>query len=296
MNKIGELLIDNITKRNRIARIIVLAFGCLIVALIYNAFMVPNKVVYGGLGGLAIVINNLTGINTVFLLNIFIIISIIVSLFVLGKKKTIYSLTGYILFAIMVDITQPIANSLTFNFNSYLFSISLAAFLTGLGGGIILRTGFNTGGSDIFLDIMQDVFKIPLSKASAIFNGVIIVLGAFSFGIIKTIYAIICLLIINFITDYVLLGSSTSKMCFINTHYQDKIEKFLKNDLNVGYTLIQSTNGIGFMKRTIIMCIIPTNLFYVLKKEIQRIDSHGILYSNDCYTVEGGKTNDFIPV
>ena len=103
----------------------------------------------------------------------------------------------------------------------------------------------------------------------------------------------------SFFIPKIKLYNSISKCSYniIFFCYQEKkIEKFLKNDLNVGYTLIQSTNGIGFMKRTIIMCIIPTNLFYVLKKEIQRIDSHGILYSNDCYTVEGGKTNDFIPV
>ena len=66
--------------------------------------------------------------------------------------------------------------------------------------------------------------------------------------------------------------------------------------LEVGYTLIDSTNGIGVLKKVVIMCVIPTDRFYDLKKELLAIDKKTEIISNDCYTVVGGKTNKIFNV
>ena len=51
--------------------------GCLIVSLSYNIFIAPNNLVPGGVGGIAVIINNLFGIQnstTIFVLNIVLLI------------------------------------------------------------------------------------------------------------------------------------------------------------------------------------------------------------------------------
>lgn len=304
INIVGEYMkllnydnvLDQVLKKNRIWRLIAVCIGCFIVALIYNAYVVPNNIVYGGIGGLAILVMDLTGLPTTIFINVVTGGLIILSIFLLGIKKTSYSIVGYLVYAVMINITLPLSKFISFEFDSFLFSIAFYAIITGFGYGLIYRTGFNTGGSDTIVCIMQKYFRFPTAKLSNILNGVIIIIGASTFGIVKSIYAIVFLKLCNAVSDYVILGSSNHKICFIKTKYNREVEELLTEELEIGYTLIDSTNGIGLLKKRIIMCVIPTDRFYDLKKDLLAIDKKARLISNDCYTVEGGITNSLIPI
>lgn len=292
----NESILDIIIKKNRLTRILFLCIGTFLVALFYNAYVVPNNLVYGGLGGIAIIVNEKVGISTTLFINIVTSILIVLSFILLGAKKTSYTIVGFFIYAIMINVTTPLAALINIKFDSYLFSIIFYACLMGIGYGLIYKTGFNTGGSDTVIAIMQKYFKFPTARLSNIINGVIVVLGAGTFGIVKSIYAIIFLKVLNYMSDRVVLGVSTNKICFIKTRHLKDLEEFLTNELEVGYTLIDSTNGVGFLKKTIVMCVIPSDRFYDLKQELILLDKKAEIISNDCYTVEGGKTNRLIPV
>lgn len=284
-----------LTKRNRIPRFIALFFGCFVVALIYNAYSVPNGIVHGGLSGLAIVINKHTGIGIRAFYNTVTIISIIFSIKLLGFKKTSYGLIGYVVYAFCLNITFPIAKYVTFSFDSFLFSTICYAVVYGLGSGLIYRAGFNTAGMDIFILIFQKFLKLPYITFSNTINAIVIILGAITFGIGTSIYAIIFLFVHNFFSNLVLLGSKSSKICWIQTHKQDEVEEYLTKNMKVGYNRMDSTNGVGKLTRRIIMCVVPVEKFLDLKKYLLKLDKKAKLVSADCYTVEGGTTNNLIP-
>ena len=289
-----ERIVTYFEEHNILVRGIALVLGCFVCAIIYNAFIIPNDVVYGGLGGLAIVVNKYTGLSPIMFLNISVGITLCLSIFILGYKHTIHSIIGYALYILMVDITAGFASVFTIEFDSFLFACLFYGVLLGIGSGLIYRSGFDTGGIDTILTILRDKFKIPFATVGNIVNGIIIFLGIVSFGYIKAIYAIITLLIVNFISDAVLIGLSSKKMVFINTKKTKELSKYIEEKLDTGYTLIQSTNGIGIFKRTIIMCVIPTYRFYTLKARVKELDDKALLYSHDCYNVTGGHTNQII--
>ena len=103
-------------------------------------------------------------------------------------------------------------------------------------------------------------------------------------------------ILMNFVSNRVLLGISNSKICYIKTRKIDQVETLLKEDLNIGYTVLDCSNGIGFLKKPLIMCVIPSDRFHNLKKIIYGIDNKVEFISNDCYTVEGGITNHLLPI
>lgn len=291
-----ENILDQVTKQNRISRLLTLLIGAFIVGIVYNAYVVPQSLVYGGLGGIAIIVNNLTNMSTTLFINIVTIILIIISILLLGFKKTSYTIIGFLFYTIMINLTVPLAPYFTIQFDSYLFSIAFYSFVAGIGYGLIYKAGFSTGGVDTFINILQKYVKVQTGILSTIVNGVIVICGAALFGITKTIYAIIYLRICNFMSDRVVLGVSSNKICFIKTNKMEKMEEFLSNELEIGYTLLESTNGIGLLKKNIIMCVLPSDRFYDLKKEAKHIDKKVILFSSDCYTVEGGSTNRLVTV
>lgn len=296
MKKEDISIFDHITKKNRVNRMITLIIGAFIAALMYNTFIVPNNLVYGGLGGLAILVNNVFGINITLFINIVTSILIIISLVLLGLKKTSYTIIGFLVYTIMINITSPIASYLHFEFESMLFSIFINSIITGFGFGLVYRTGFNTGGSDTIVQIIQHYLKVPMGRISNLINGVIILLGAATFGITKSLYAIIFLKIMNFVSESIVLGVSSSKLCFIKTKKIKEVEQYLSDNLNVGHTLVDSTNGVGFLKREIIFVVVPNDYFFNLKQELFKIDPKLEFISNDCYTVENGHINKIIKI
>lgn len=289
-------ILETVKRKNRVSRFIALCIGCFIIALIYNAFIVPEHVVYGGVGGVAIIANRLTGIDTTLFINLVTFSLAVISLILLGMKKTSYTIIGFLIYTIMVNITSPIASSFEFTFDSHLFAILFYAFIDGIGFGFIYKAGFNTGGMDSVVAIAQKYFRFPTAVLSNLVNGTIIVCGALTFGLVNSIYAVIYLKLMNFISDRVVLGVSSSKLLFIKTRNLETVEELLRDDLELGYTLIESTNGIGKLKKSIIMCVIPTDRYYDLKRELVNIDKKVEVFSNDCYTVMGGHTNKLINV
>ena len=288
-----EDILDKIAIKDLIPKLIMAFVGAFIVSIVYHAFVSKSTLVTGGVSGLAIIANKTFGINNTLFINVGTISLLILSMILLGLKKTSDAIIGY---GVMLSVTEPLAPYLNIQFDSFLFSAIFYGAVSGLGYGLIYRPGYNTGGSDSIVAICQKYFVFPYAVISNILNTCIIVLGAATFGVTKSIYAIVFLFVCNFVTDRIILGSSDSKLCLIKTRKLKELEEFIINELEIGYTLIDTTNGIGFLKKPIIMCVVPSDRFYDLKRELMKIDKKVELTSSDCYTVEGGYTNHFLHI
>ena len=82
----------------------------------------------------------------------------------------------------------------------------------------------------------------------------------------------------------------------ITTNKKVLIEEYLEKELELGYTLLKYTNGIGILQKSIIMCVVPNDRFYELKHHIYSIDKKANLISSDAYSVVGGHTNRLLKI
>ena len=290
-NKILSL----VNSKNRQIRIIAFISACFLIAVNYNLILSPNKLVIGGTSGLAIVINELTGMNRIFFLNVAAILLFAVSLVFLDKKTTYKALFGSLCFNFMVSVTEPLTKYITIDFESIFMILLLSAVLNGIASGIIYRSGYNTGGSDIIITILHKYLKIPMGKASTLLNIFIIGLGLITFGPTKTLYAIFILVFGNFITDIILLGIKDSKMCYIKSKDSDEISEYIINKMNIGITEISGRGGIFTKKMPVLLVIIPTDKYYGFKHLIKKIDNHAFILTINCYGVSGGYKRKLIP-
>lgn len=262
----------------------------------YNAFILPNHLVYGGLSGFAIFLEAITGIKATLILNVGTYALLVVSLIFVGWKRTSYGLIGFFAYTMAINVTAPFANSFHLTCDSFLLKCVLVAGVEGIGMGLVYKAGFNTAGSDTVIDICTHFLKKPIKNVSTILNGIIILCGFTQFGLASSVYAFIYLLTINIVADYVLLGNRMHRLCFISGHHINLMEEFIAKEMKMGYTLINSTNGIGFLNRSIIMVVLPSDRFGILKNKIKSIDKHAHIVAAECYTIEGGKTNHLLRV
>lgn len=288
--------IEAVTKKHRLKRVLFLLVGAFIMGYCYNAFILPNHLVYGGLSGFSIFLEAITGIKATLILNVGTYALLVVSLLVVGWKRTSYGLIGFFAYTMAINITAPFAQSFQLTCDSFLLKCLLVAGVEGIAMGLVYKAGFNTAGSDTVIDIISHFIKKPITNVSTILNGLIILCGFTQFGLSSSVYAFIYLLTINIVADYVLLGNKMHRLCFISGHHLKDMEEFIAKDMGMGYTLINSTNGIGFLNRPIIMVVLPSDRFGILKNKIKSIDKHAHIIAAECYTIEGGKTNHLLRV
>ncbi len=287
---------EQFSKHHYINRGIILLFGAFLSAMAYNCYILPNNIVKGGIGGVSIIIGRTYDIDPTLLLNIGTFGFAILALILCGYKRTIGTAIGYITYALMVAITAPLAARLNFQIDNIATGIITWSLIGGFGGGLIYYAGFDTGGMDSIIMILQKYIKQPHSYFSMILNSIIIGAGALTFGIDKTIIALLYLKLDTLISRRIVLGSANSKLCFIRTRNNNAVEEFLKDDLNIGYSIISSTNGISILNKNVIMCLTPTEKLDTLKASIKHIDKKCMFISVDCYTSEGGTTGRLLAV
>ena len=284
-----------VKRKHFILRFFILLISCFIYALTFNLFLVPNNIVVGGMSGLAIIIKEITGLSTSIFIYASTIILTIISYIFLGKEKTLNNIVGSIVFTIMISITESIAKNINISFESTLIMLIVVSFSYGVSSGLIYRSGFNTGGSDIIATLVVKYAKMSVGRATAIVNAIIIGTGALVFGFTNAVYAVIILLINTKIVDIVMMGVNDSKMCFIKSKKWDILEKHLNYKLKLGVTEMGSKGGLFKKKDPILMVIVPFHTYYDLKEQILKEDPKAFISSIDCYTVLGGYKKNILP-
>lgn len=284
---IDENILKMIYSKDRLKRYVEFVLGVLLVAIAYNLFMVPSDVVYG-VGGIGIILKKLFGINPATTIMIGSILLLLLSFAMLGKEKTMNSVVGSLLYPVFVRLTENIGTYIQLGDVEPLIIVLFGAVINGFGLGIIFKTGFTTGGTDILNQIVAKYGKTSVGNAMFMTDGLIVASGIFVFGWTRVMYSIIALYIISVMTDKVILGISESKAFYIITEHETEVKNFILNHLSHGVTVLDARGGFTGNREKVIMCIIPTKEYFIAKEGIHAIDPNAFFVVTDAYEVSGG--------
>lgn len=272
-------------------------FGVFCLALCYNLFFVPNNLVVGGVSGAAIIVQKVSNINGQLFIYIVSFLLLIVSFLFLGKENTERVIIGTLLYPLFITFTEPLANLLIgyITFDEILVTVITAGLLYGFSNGLIYRVGYSTGGGDVIIRLMCKYFHISEGKGFLIFNSIIIICGAFVFGINAAVYAIIILVISSIMVDKISIGVSDSKKFMIYTRKSNKVKDIITNEFQTGYTIFPTIGGYSHINGSMIMCVIRNRDVGYFKERILKIDKQAFFVISDCYEVKGGVKKSNIP-
>lgn len=285
--KNNENIMKVIYKHDRVKRYLFFLAGVLIVALAFNIFLLPSDVVYG-VSGIGVILNKAIGLDPSIAIMIGSILLLIMSYIFLGKEKSNKSVVGSLLYPVLVKLTANISKMVDLSNTEPLLIIIFGAVISGLGLGLIFKSGFTTGGTDILNQIFSKYFKVSMGNSMFFTDGLIIAAGIFTFGWTKTMYSIISLYIISVLTDKVILGISQSKAFYIITSHETEVKKFILQHLSHGVTVLDGRGGFTGDHKKVIMCIIPTKEYFIAKEGIHEIDEDAFFVVTDAYEVSGG--------
>ena len=283
IDKAKEDIMDEIENKNLLKRYALLVIGSLIYATAYNVFFVPNNLVYGGSGGIAMIIKDY--IDPSITIMAISIITFILGYIFLGKRYALNSLIGSLLFPLFVELTKNV--SLPVPTDDMMLIVICGSVLIGFATGLIGRAGLTTGGVDTIINILSQKLKISTGNAFMIVNGLIVLVGGYTFGWRILLYALIIIYIINIVTDKIMLSVSENKTFFIVTSKVEEVKNYFMNNLSRGVTVLDAHGGYSDSKQKVIMVVVPTIEYFKAKEGIKEIDEDAFFTIMDSYHVLG---------
>lgn len=283
-------IVENVKKRNAPKRYLMLILGCFILAFSFNVFFLEYDIVCFGISGLSIVLSKF-GVNpSAFILfaNIFLLF---VSYIVLGKESTKNQLVGALLYPAFIEITGLFAGYIDLGNTEMVVVAVLGGVFAGIGSGLIYKSNFSTGGTDVIIEIICKYLKMSMGSAGLIVNACIITLGKIVFSWDTVLYAVLVSYLISVVTDKVLLGISKSKAFYIvaNKEKDDLIRNFLISVPGVGTTVIDAEGGYSSDNQTLLLAVVPTRAYFVVKEGLKEIDNEIFFLVCDSYEVSNDK-------
>ena len=284
-----EGILEYVKKKNIGRRYLMLVLGCLIVAFAFNLFFLKYNIVCFGISGVSIVLSEF-GINPSTFILIANIILMVISYFALGKEDTKNQIVGAVIYPIFIELTSKITNYIDLGDVEMIVIAILGGVFAGIGYGLIYKSNFSTGGTDVIIGIICKYLKLSMGTAGLIVNGIIVCIGKIVFSWSTIMYAILVSYLISIFTDKVLLGISKSKAFYIVVRKEkdDVIRDFLLSLPGVGTTVIDAEGGYSSEDQTLLLAVVPTRMYFIVKEGLKEIDNSVFFLVCDSYEVSNG--------
>ncbi len=271
----GRMHVIELAKRYTftISDYVYILFGTFIIAVSFQVFLMPNSIVSGGITGISIIINSLTGWSPAVIQYVFNIPLLIVAYVFLGKEagnKTILGSLTLPFFISLISHWEPITNDI------FLATI-IGGLINGLGLGIVYRAKASTGGTSIPIQILNKYTGLSLGTGSLIADGSIVFLSVITFNAEIIMYGLINLYITARAIDMTQVGLNQHKNVLIISQESDHIKRMIMNTIGRGVTNIGIRGGLGDETRDMLMCVIPEREFPYLKEMILSYDEEAFV-------------------
>lgn len=276
--------------RVRLRDLALIVAGSAIFAVGVDCFEVPNGLAAGGITGLATVFYALAeavgvylpvGMQTI-VMNVFLLLLVIKS----GNRGYIVrTVIGIIACGVFTDAFVPFLPVLG---NDDLLLCALwGGVITGIGLGLVFRTGGNTGGTDIISQLLAKKLSIPVGTAMIVVDGLVIALSAPVFSVENALYAAIAMYICGKVIDAVIDGPRSERAAYIISERHAEIANAIMYDLNRGCTELQARGVWSGNDRPVLFCVLGRNQVPLLKQVVAEEDPEAIVFISEVHEAFG---------
>lgn len=270
---------------------VLIVVGSIVFAVGVDCFEVPNGLAAGGVTGLAMVIAALfeplgimlpVGIQTI-VMNALLMILVVRS----GSRGYVArTVAGVIACGVFTDLLAPVLPVLTGREDLLLCAL-WGGVVTGLGLGLVFRTGGNTGGTDILAQLLARKLAMPVGTAVIIVDGAIIALSATVFSVEQALYAAVAMFISGKVIDAVVDGLRAERAAFVISTKHEEIANEILYTLNRGCTELQARGVWSGNPRPVLMCVLGRSESMRLKQVVAEIDPEAIVIISEVHEVFG---------
>lgn len=253
-----------------------------------RGFLMPSGFLDGGVTGISLMLNTLTGVSISTFLVVINLPFLILAYFSIGKRFAIKSVISIILLAVAVAVIPfpEITDD----------KILIAAFgglFLGLGIGLAIRGGGILDGTEVLAIYISRNSILTVGNVILFFNVIIFMVAAYLLSTEIALYAILTFLSASKTVDYVIDGIEEFMGVNIISEQSEEIRLAIVEKMGRGCTVFKAENG--FAKRgeprtptDVIFTVITRLEMSKLKSEVDKIDKKAFIVMHSIKDTKGG--------
>ncbi|MCU7495629.1 MAG: YitT family protein [Ignavibacteria bacterium] len=265
---------------------LIITLGLFIYALGWTAFLIPSKIIGGGLSGVGTLVYFMTGIPVGLTFLVLNAVLIAMSIRILGSGfgiKTIYAvivLSGFLYF-LQYMIKAPVVK------DAFMASI-LGGMLAGAGIGMIFTQGGSSGGTDIIAMIIIKYKNLSPGKVLLVTDVIIICSSYLIFGSLeKIVYGCVVMAVTTYTIDMLLEGAKQSMQVFVFSNNNEAIAEKIGKDLHRGITFLKGKGWYTNEEKEVLMVVARKNELGLILRIVKEADEDAFLSYNSVMGVFG---------
>lgn len=275
----------SLTKKKLAQRTFFIIFGAILMGVGIEEFLVPNKILDGGIVGISIILSHLTGVR----LGIFIFVLNIPFFFIgykqIGKTFALSTLLGIA----VLSITTALLHNVPVFTEDLLLATVFGGIVLGVGVGIVIRYGGSLDGTEIMAIIVNKRLPFSVGEIIMFFNVFIFLTAGFVFGWDRAMYSLLAYYIAFKTIDIVIAGLDESKSAWIISEKHHEIGEAILARLGRGVTYLKGEGAYTGDDKKVIFCVITRLEEAKLKEIVEEIDTSAFLAVANIAEVRGGR-------
>jgi len=254
-------------------RFIFITLGAILMGIALEKFLVPNKIIDGGITGISILLSEITPIK----LGVFIfVINVPFLLFgykQIGRTFVISTLYGI---AVLSLTTMYLHHSEPFT-EEKILAVLFGGLILGLGVGLVIRFGGALDGAEIVAIHLSKKLRMPVGQIIMIINVFIFIAAGFVYGADSAMYSIFAFYIAARIMDIVVEGFEESKSATIISSQYEEVSEAIMTRLGRSTTMLYAKGGYSKDDTQVIYCVVTRLEVSKLKTIVQEIDEKAFI-------------------
>ena len=258
--------------------------GAFIVAVALEMFLLPNKIIDGGVIGISMMVSYITKWNLGLLIFCINIPFMLIAFKALGKKFILNTFVATALLSLATNLTgnlQPVTSDL-------LLATVFGGILLGLGVGLILRNNASLDGTEMLSIVLSKKLKIiSVGELLMGMNLFIYTAAGFLLGWERAMYSILTYFVASKVIDTVLEGLDKAKSVRIVSEFWEEIGDSIMKELDVSVTYMKTKGGYSKQEKILTFCVVNKFDIPKLKEVVHNVDPRAFIVTEDVHEVEG---------
>jgi uncharacterized membrane-anchored protein YitT (DUF2179 family) len=253
-----------------------------------KAFLLPNSFLDGGVTGISLLVQNLTGFNVSILIVLFNIPFILMGVKQISVSFALKTAGAILMLSLLVYfISFPLLT------DDRLLTALFGGFFLGLGIGLCMRGGCVIDGTEVMaLYVMRHTF-LTVGDAILIFNVIIFLTAAILIDVEVAMYGMLTYLAASKTVDFVVTGIEEYIGVTIVSDRSSEVQRMIIEKLNRGVTIYNGKKGHGktgtsFSEVEILFVVVTRLELSKLKNEVFLLDDRAFVVEHNLNDTRGG--------
>ncbi|MCL1948924.1 MAG: YitT family protein [Turicibacter sp.] len=271
-----------------LVKLLLIGFGCLLMAFGIINFGVVNNLATGGFTGITLIVYHLFGISTGLTSLLLNIPAMIVFYRYVSKKTFLLTVYGIVALSASLSLFEWIGPFMPDLQDDMILAVLGFGLTVGLGTGILMRADGTTGGAAIVAKLLKDLFHIPIDKTFIVFDAVIVTFSLLFFVTpITWFYSILALYIMAIAMAKTQEGFGGGYQVLIFSDNSDEITQDIQKNLDRGVTYLHGKGAYSKFDRKIVLVVVSKKELLQLKRIIYAIDPECFVSVSHTYETLG---------